>query len=753
MKVLIAIILVILIAIGSIYLIEGPQVFEDLLCSIGMHDLDGGVSTDALCDEDGYVIYTCQRDNCGYTKNKKSDPAFGHSLVNTGTTIAATCTEPEKIVHKCQTLNCGYIEYEPKGVPLGHIERETTTLPTCADDGYITTTCDRSGCEYTEIEKANNKNGLKKTGHGNYIDKLVVDEGKNLCEDGGQMLKVCEKCLESTDSRCKDCDGMYKGATKIEPEYHAATTEWEFIKAPTLKESGKITGFCADCNLENAVITLPAFNEKDYEKQVIKLSDCKNTGNTVFSITINTWSWTFDVVTEKAHRYNDKEIDANKVYTYEEVLELCGYEVKKNDEYKYNPELNEIEDLRLNASIVPTCANTGIGLLDCQSCDSSLVLTISGKHDYIYENNYHPATCLKGGYTEYVCKTDGSHTYKIEHKNEKKLEHTYILNDEKSVVNNDKKATLVFDCTSVCGGTTISVTDCEIKRVPATCKEQGTIYATFKYKNKEYTNEEVATIDKVTVHFLGNKEIDITRTDYEIEMLEKMVADPSAESVVVPGTDVFTCSDYGRAVVYCSCGIASILENVRGYHMYSEEGGTHVEATCTTPEGILKNCTVEGCDAEKIFPREGDDPAFGHKFNEDKFVLTPATVDAEGSLKVSCENKGCGLSKTIVLPRVDAELAAGDKNKKWTEVPDTCQPSTCKLRGHAKFTYDVLIDEGLTSSDEDDVVYTVVLEKVYLALKDHKKDEHETTYTWYEGGKKCTAFYCKHCGDFIVVSK
>lgn len=128
-----------------------------------------------------------------------------------------------------------------------------------------------------------------------------------------------------------------------------------------------------------------------------------------------------------------------------------------------------------------------------------------------------------------------------------------------------------------------------------------------------------------------------------------------ASKVVEP-----TCTERGYTIYACKgCGLIyrdDFTENLGG-HSWNE--GTAVAATCTTPGGILYTCTrvfktekiVDGaivyvdvpCGHTK-FVEDENQPAFGHKFSDWRYVTHPSDVNAYAKWR-ECMNAGCTYSE------------------------------------------------------------------------------------------------------------
>ena len=152
-------------------------------------------SKDATCTEDGYITYTC---GCGDTYTEVIEAGHKHEITDTKD---ATCDEDGYVTYTC---HCGdtYTDVIPA---IGHSYEVTDSKDaTCTEDGYITYTC-HCGGTYTETVAA--------IGH-NYV---MVESEAPTCEENGYEFYSCENCgneyqviLEATghnyeDDVCTNC--------------------------------------------------------------------------------------------------------------------------------------------------------------------------------------------------------------------------------------------------------------------------------------------------------------------------------------------------------------------------------------------------------------------------------------------------------------------------------------------------------------------------------------------------------------------
>ncbi len=218
------------------------------------HNYDAGVvTTDATCDTDGVMTYTCQREGCkeSYTK---TIPALKHNF-DAGRVISpATCDSKGTMRYSCQ--NAGCLEYYDEEIKaLGHkMDAGTVTKPvTCTEDGEKIYKCTNTGCLYEEKEI------LTKLGH-NYV---AVEIKKATCVENGKVQYTCSNCG----------DAYVETTTGTHPQTATATVN------PTCTKPGKTGQWCAVCNSFVGTVTeIPATGHK-YENGTCTVCGDKNTQN------------------------------------------------------------------------------------------------------------------------------------------------------------------------------------------------------------------------------------------------------------------------------------------------------------------------------------------------------------------------------------------------------------------------------------------------------------------------------------------
>lgn len=203
-----------------------------------------------------------------------------------------------------------------------------------------------------------------------------------------------------------------------------------------------------------------------------------------------------------------------------------------------------------------------------------------------------------------------------------------------------------------------------------------------------------------------------------VEETEKITTRPNHEfiaTVVAP-----TCEERGFTTYACKgCGLTyrDDFTNALG-HDYDE--GVPVEATCTTPGGILYTCkrvfqSEKIVDGEKVyvdvpcghtkFVEDESKPATGHSMGEWKFVEHPYDKENAYAKERICMNAGCTYSEYETGAGEDHEIEGVNAYYKVTFYNEWVTD-----------TYDELKDHRIYSNPNDEAVYTK-LSKTYKTVE------------------------------------
>ena len=663
------------------------------------HEFESFVMQEATCSKQGVVLNVCVKDKkgCGdsFVEYLPIDPD-NHNYETT--VVAPTCTEDGYTTKKC--LDCGH-ETEKSDIveKLGHEYVAVTTQPTCTEAGFITYTCSR--CHDTYVEEGSKENGLLASGHSEESEGVwltVVDEGANICVDGGQRVLVCSKCYEH----------VFKAET-IAATGHEITASWTVTKNPTLSEEGELSGFCEKCGT-NATVKLPKLNDKDYRKTIVEGATCTNNGLDKYEITLGNWNGEFKVVTSTMHRRQGLEMSLDGKYTAEQVDAVFG-------------------------NTPATCLDeSGKGYFVCDDCGQKYLVTVIGDHQYTEEDLIVevPSTCTEHGYKEYKCpvceKTVkvslalAPHTYGEPKVDIKKAE------GEKDIV------TLTFTC-EVCQREEVIVCDSyETVRVEATCKAKGSITYNYTYTdgNGEPQSGTFALEIPMIKHSYNGYEFgydaDLDEKVFEIKYVEETFGNSLADCLT-EGYGSFTCATCGE----------KYLVKIKGNHNF--ELKETVAPTCTEAGYFLDECTV--CHETQTRPNP-DAPATGHHF-----VLNGQPVESE-------ENGKKVITLNFVCDKCDAEQQIKASEYKYETVASTCETEGGKyiiytytdpageLHENERFLMEVLPKSGHHNAKGKEID----LSKVYT-IDDIDEVFGNTPATCLEEGKGY--FTCPDCGKKFLI--
>ena len=229
----------------------------------------------ATCTTDGYVIMTCQRAGCGYSKHQiiyASGHNFGsdnicdecgfelvvHEHEYTETVVDATCTQIGYTIHICE---CGH-EYRDNFVDQrGHSwdEGVVSTPKTCTTVGVMVRTCTVCQASYeTEIP----------AGH-DWSEDIVVEA---TCTTDGSITHTCNACGEGETviipaAHTWDEGTVITEATCTEAGLKACTCtvcgEYAEIEIPVLGHTF-VDGFCTRCGAGITDIVAPNTDHPQY---------------------------------------------------------------------------------------------------------------------------------------------------------------------------------------------------------------------------------------------------------------------------------------------------------------------------------------------------------------------------------------------------------------------------------------------------------------------------------------------------------
>ena len=345
---------------------------------------------------------------------------------------AATDTYKGTLLEVCD--DCGYAWLTTDAEHQQHVWKDVAAVePTCCTDGH------EAGQECEICGKF--QGGEVKPATGNHVwdeGHLVYTENENACEQGGVYIYLC-----TGDPDCK----AYKISEDEEIRGHKVAV-WTVTKAPSLTETGILSGACTECK-ETVTLTLPKLNDKDYTKEqisnlenncqldtmykytytmapgtVIEIDGIKVEGKTTVEYTGTTAftaSWNDEV--EGGNHY------ALNMYGEEEPIEIDkdGYAMVDAEKgILWYPDMQVFGNITYNCqeTINPGdgTETTGAVYFDCEHCKEHIYARVNGYHTvggklvtYIYDDNgdlnplvtKHEATCSNAEYYTVNCDECG----------------------------------------------------------------------------------------------------------------------------------------------------------------------------------------------------------------------------------------------------------------------------------------------------------------------------------------------------------
>lgn len=276
------------------------------------HSYFAADSKDANCEEDGYIVWVCNRDSSHtYTEVLK---ATGHAFENTEY-VDSTCTEDGYYISGvCNT--CG-VDLAGKIIPAkGHdYQVVDSKAETCTEDGYEVYECSRCDSSYTKT--------LEATGH-DYIITSVAPT----CTQDGKNSYYCSKCGYLHDVRVPALGHSYisiifpptcsaNGYTSLTcticgtavktNEVPALGHEYvESTVAPTCTAQGYNKHTCSVCNYSYKTDYVDALGH-DYSIVTVVEPTCTENGYTLHECATCGGTYKSDFIAEKGHNYEQVE--------------------------------------------------------------------------------------------------------------------------------------------------------------------------------------------------------------------------------------------------------------------------------------------------------------------------------------------------------------------------------------------------------------------------------------------------------------
>lgn len=205
------------------------------------HDYKITEEVEATCTEDGYILLTCQREDCDATKTQTlyaKGHTFGEDTIcdvcgyevpnhehnYEESVVAPTCTQMGYTLYTC---DCGYLYKADYVDQLAHLfgDGVVTKEATCFEEGVRTYTCSREGCQesYTRVIPAQH----------DWEESIITPK---TCTTDGSVAMTCKDCGETK--------------TEVIPASHN-WNDGEEITAPSCTTTGLKGCVCQDCQAED----------------------------------------------------------------------------------------------------------------------------------------------------------------------------------------------------------------------------------------------------------------------------------------------------------------------------------------------------------------------------------------------------------------------------------------------------------------------------------------------------------------------
>ena len=340
---------------------------------------------------------------------------------------AATDTYKGTLLEVCD--DCGYAWLTTDAEHQQHVWKDVAAVePTCCTDGH------EAGQECEICGKF--QGGEVKPATGNHVwdeGHLVYTENENACEQGGVYIYLC-----TGDPDCK----AYKISEDEEIRGHKVAV-WTVTKAPSLTETGILSGACTECK-ETVTLTLPKLNDKDYTKEQISNLENNCQLDTMYKYTYTMAPGTvieidgikvegkttveYTGTTAFTASWND-EVEGGNHYGEEEPIEIDenGYAMVDAEKgILWYPDMQVFGNITYNCQETITPGDgtetTGAVYFDCEHCEEHIYARVNGYHTvggklvtYIYDDNgdlnplvtKHEATCSNAAYYTVDCDICG----------------------------------------------------------------------------------------------------------------------------------------------------------------------------------------------------------------------------------------------------------------------------------------------------------------------------------------------------------
>lgn len=681
------------------------------------HYLEEKITKEATCLAAGEKTISCKRDGCDYSTTE-AIPATGHKAVS----VVANCTSGGTVT--CSICGTKLAEIPAKDHDYSGAVREV--VATCSTNGIKYTKCATCNAEKAEL--------LPKLEH-SYSDNwvTVVPAG---CTTKGVEKRICNN----------DC-GAFEIRETASIRHNTTTTE----TPATCTEAGSKVTRCDNviggvaCDYEKTEIIQPLGHDLGepvvhpqdcvsgaYEKRACQRKDCSYTEITFTGASSGLGhDFSKEVTVDGKTKAATCEEDGLKVMQcarcdkqQEVVLPKLGHNFDATD------------------TVPASCTTSGYTVMKCNNtgCTKTYNEYDAEKpalgHDWGEWTIVTASTNTEKGKMNRSCKRTGcgaTETAEIPAGG-----HSFVgaAGEVEIAATCHSKGETKYTCTAHtnCG---VSIT-VETAETPHDLRTSITYAKCERIYNEDGTYEDVFTPGKIKVYcinsgcgyidepasivlpisghnwgeFQTQSEASCSKAGRKVRYCKNCGA---ADYVEIPATDhVFaakvvapTCEERGHTIYSCkSCDLTyrDDFTPSLGGHAYDE--GTPVAATCTTPGRMLYTCTrifksekvVDGKIVEVDVPcghtkfvEDPEQPAYGHKFSDWKFVTHPKDGNAYAKWR-ECMNAGCtyseyesGAGEEHEIEKINAYYKVNYYNEWATDTFETIE--TNKVYNGKQFSY------------------------------------------------------------------
>ncbi len=436
--------------------------------------------------------------------------------------------------------------------------------------------------------------------------KLVLDPGKNICEDGAIKLNQCAICQKTVTV-------VIPAKVASGDDGQHTVTEWTETVAPQHGIVGEKEGYCTNPGCGKLVkAEIPALHYFKYTLAV----DGAGTGSEIYTLVA-------ECDRDNCAEHYENELEATKVtrkvitavscdqegkieYTTnapDTTLVTCVVTLEKlnhiyngdrlvsDENTKYD--IDKYQELALWAEGAVVCNVDKVKTyFSCDDCGSTIPVWVYKQHTVSDASwSITEPTCTVEGKKEGYCEISGCG--KLVTEPIAALGHDYKYEIVSTVVNDEESYTLIGSCQrNSCGDKTnpipVDAKDVSKVIIEPTCTKEGSITYTYNKLNEETGERIVATtviVLEKTAHTLNGKEMNNDEnTPYVID------EHPGIKAFI---GSAFTCKNAIDAHFTCDgCG-DTVKVKARAMHAVNSSWKVTTPATCLTggvKSGACVNC-------------------------------------------------------------------------------------------------------------------------------------------------------------------